>query len=268
MTSTNKTRTIALLVLFLLSKPAWSDLPRITLVTGKWAPYTSSNLPDKGLFTAIVSATFKLMGKQPRYLFVPWKRAETFVRQGRAFAAFPYMITAARKRLFYFSDTVAYSTGRFFYDKRFMKHPPQFQHLSQLQGYRIGGVMGYWYERPFENAGLDLNLVVSDSQSLRLLALNRVDLVATDEIVGWELIGTLFPQQKQDFATLSRPMDRASLRLMVSRKYPGARALLKAFNRGLVQIKENGTYARILKAYGLTVSELNTVEGKNSTGTE
>lgn len=231
--------------------PLPTTVIEIPLATGEWAPYTSETLAGYGAFTEIVSATFQAMGVQPKFVFYPWKRAEAEVQAGRVFAAFPYIETEARKLEYDFSDPVFISRGKFFYLPERQPAALAYEQLEDLQAYRIGGVLGYWYEAPFKQAGLQVDYTGTDEQAIEKLYLGRVDLVASEELVGWALIQKLYPQEAARFATLEQPLNEDPLRLLISRQYPGAAALTQRFNVALQTIRDEGQVQQILQKYGL-----------------
>lgn len=237
-------------ILFLGSNKAFAQPQEITLATGEWPPYTSESLEGYGVFTEIVSAVFKEMGLKPVYKFLPWKRAEKMVETGEVFAAFPYVVTDKRQESYEFSKRVALSTGRFFYcTKRFPQEVP-YGSLSDLKPYKVGGVRGYWYESLFNKALLETDFVDSEKQIIKMLYMQRVDLVALDELVGWHLIRQLYSQDVQLFKTLDKPLNQSGLHLLVSRTYQDAPALTKQFDAALELIRQKGIYHNILRRYG------------------
>ena len=127
---------------------------KLTLVTGEWAPYTAEKMVGYGFFTEIVSAVFKEAGLNVEYKFLPWIRCEKEVKEGTAFAAFPYKITDERKQTYDFSDPIANSTGRFFYLKSRIKSEVKWAKLEDLKSHSVGGALGYWYEKDFATAGI------------------------------------------------------------------------------------------------------------------
>ncbi len=223
----------------------------VVLATGDWAPYTSETMENYGAFTEIVSAVFKEMGVPVKYVFYPWKRAEDEVKAGNVFAAFPYIETEERLKEYDFSEPVFISTGKFFYMPQKQKSEITYDKLEDLQSYQVGGVLGYWYEAPFKAAGLQTDYVHSDELNLQKLYAGRVDLAASEELVGWALIKKLYPQEVDQFATVEKPLNEDALRLIVSRKYPAAAGLLQKFNAALKIINTNGTMQQILIKYGL-----------------
>jgi polar amino acid transport system substrate-binding protein len=66
---------------------------KIILATGEWEPYVSIKNPEKGKFTQVVSKIFKAAGFEVEYVYAPWKRVEAMVKNGDAYAGFPYVYT-------------------------------------------------------------------------------------------------------------------------------------------------------------------------------
>ena len=170
------------------------DAKTIMLATGEYPPYASAEMPGYGFVTEIISAAIKEMGYKPEYLFYPWKRCERSVKQGKAWATFPYGFTEERANDFLFSDVILVTSSKFFYYK---KHTQKIEWntLADLKHYVIGGVLGYYYKVEFENAGLNVDYAPSETMSLKKLIHGRVALVPLDEAVGWNLIKKHFPDE-------------------------------------------------------------------------
>ncbi len=222
---------------------------KVTLVTDEWEPYTSNKMEGYGFFTEIVTAIFKEAGLEVEYQFFPWKRCELNLRNGTVFAAFPYKMTEGRKATYDFSDAIANSTGRFFYLKSRIKSEVTWEKLEDLKSYKIGGTRGYWYEKEFNTAGLIIDYGTSDKLGFKKLKGGRFDLLATEELVGWELIKKLYPNEIDDFGIMKQPLNKDELRLMISRVYPDSAAITEKVNTALQRIKDNGVYSAILKKY-------------------
>lgn len=239
------------IVVFLFSTCIYGA-QKIVLATGEWEPYTSEKMKDQGFFTEIVTAVFKELNIEVEYKFLPWKRCEDMATKGDVFAAFPYMITEERKKTFDFTDTVAKSTGKFFYHKGGnIKDGFNWNSYADLKSYKVGGTLGYWYEKDFQAAGLNTEFVPNEDSSFKKLQMNRIDLAASDELVGWQLIKSLFPKEVSNFDTLDKPLNESELCLMVSKAYPDSKNLTEKFNTGLKKIKEKGIYSAILKKYNI-----------------
>ena len=229
----------------------------VILTTGDWPPYVLETGSDKGPMADIVIAAFKEVGITPKIVFYPWKRAEDEVRQGKAFAAFPYAITDERKKEFDFSDPMYVVKAKFFYNKKYHSAGMPFEKLEDLRNYKIGGLLGSWYEPYFKNAGLQVEYVNATDQNIQKLALGRIDLTVEEENTTWLLIRKLYPNEVDQFATLEKPLEEPGvvneLSLIVSRSYPNSTELLKQFNTGLAAIRANGTFKQILEKYQIAV---------------
>jgi len=122
---------------------------------------------------------------------------------------------------------------------------------EDLKSYKLGGTLGYWYVKGFEKAGLKPDYANDDTTSMKKLQAGRVDLVATDELVGWSIIKKEFPSEVANFGVVKKPLNADSLMLMVSRTYPDSAAIKGKVNAALKKIKEKGIYSAIHKKYGM-----------------
>ena len=242
---------IALTTMLLMASFSATATERVKILTGEWAPYTSENLEGYGFFAEIITAVFEEMGMQVDYEFHTWKRCESLLKSGEAFAAMPYVVTEERKKYYDFSNVVAVSTGRFFYLKAKIHEEVLWEKYTDLKPYRVGGVLGYWYERPFIEAKLTVEFVQAEEGIMKRLQAGRVDLVPMDELVGWAMLKNIAPNELADFDTLKKPINVSELHLMISKNYPNANEIREKFNVALKTIKRNGVYSRILKKYNI-----------------
>jgi len=225
---------------------------KVVLATGEWAPYTSEKMAGGGFFTEIVTAVFKEAGIEVEYKYYPWLRCESEAKAGTAFAAFPYIITPERKKIFDFTDGIYASKARFFYMKNKITTDVKWEKYEDLKNYKIAGTLGYWYVKSFEKAGLKPDYANDDTASMKKLQAGRVDLFPTDELVGWGIIKKEFPGEVSNFGVVKKPLNVDNLMLMVSRSYPDSAAIKVKVNAALKRIKEKGIYSAILKKYGMS----------------
>lgn len=64
------------------------------------------------------------------------------------------------------------------------------------------------------------------------------------------LIKNKFPEYLDSLDWIEPPIEKTNLYLVISKKVNDARAKIEAFNLGLKQIKEDGTYDKIIKKRG------------------
>jgi polar amino acid transport system substrate-binding protein len=165
------------------------------------------------------------------------------------------VLTPERKKTYDFSDKLFNREGKFFYynQKGTPKQIP-FAVLSDLKGYIIGGVIGYYYEKTLHDAKLNVEYVTEDEQNFWKLRAGKVDLIIADEVVGRYIIRKRFPLDVGKFFTLSKPLDVIGDYLITSKKYPDTQKLLLKFNMALEKIKGNGVYQRILDKHGVVLT--------------
>ena len=243
-----KTWMTLLLITAIVSAGAHAET--MTIVTGEWAPYTSEQLEHYGAITEIVSLALQEMGQEFEYKFYPWRRGFELVKKGKVWATFPYFYTEERAKHVFYSDPLFSGQTKFFYYKKTKDYT--FDTLEDLKDYNVGLIIGYFYEEDFKKAGLQINYSVDELSSFKKLVSGKTELSPIDELVGWQLIHTHFPEEAQNFGVLEKAFYVGDSHLVASKKYSGSKELLEQFNAALQTLKDNGTYAAILNKYGIS----------------
>ncbi len=238
-------------LVILIESGSCEEIKMIKFATGEYSPYVSKELAGYGMVTEIISAVVLAMGYKPEYLFYPWKRCEAAVKHGSVWASFPYGYTEDRAKQFLYSDEFMVTTDRFFYYKKQNKKKIVWDKLEDLMPYKIGGVLGYFYEKEFKQAGLTVYYSYTEKDALKLLRLGRVDLIPLDELLGWDLIAKYYPQEIENFGVLEKAYLTSGNYLIVSKKYPNSRELLKRFNEEFKKIKGSGFVEQVFQKYKL-----------------
>jgi polar amino acid transport system substrate-binding protein len=223
-----------------------AEPPPVLLVTGEWPPYTGAKLEGGGLAVELVRAVFAEMGRNAEIRFYPWRRCEAYVRQGMAWATFPFAITEERRAQYLFSDPLIESDSVLFYYGSKMASF-ELNELSDLRPYTIGASSGYWYEKMFREAGLRVAPSLDDLTGLKQLKMRRVDLHPMERRVGLWLIDHHFEQDRGSFGIVEKSLRTNQNALMVSKSHPDSRALLEAFNAALQQVREKSIHRRIME---------------------
>lgn len=219
----------------------------ITLLSGQWEPYVGEELADHGFIAQLVKATVDQMNSRLEIKWLPWVRGEQAVLNGEYLATFPYASSINRAPLFYFSDPLFFTQTVFFYHT---KHNPNFKfdRWDDLRDARIGGIRGYGYVPSIQKRGLNLHLVNSPHQLVKMLLRNRVDVIAINLRAGWEMITKHYPEHYSEFATLEKKVnDRHAVHVMISKHHPQALAFKSAFNQALAELRRQGVYQRIMQ---------------------
>lgn len=236
-------------VVMLAALPAMAQ--PVKLATGEWAPFVSKKMEGHGFTAEIVQHALLAAGIEPEMEFFPWARCEQSMQSGDAKAAFPYARTAEREGMYVYSEPIAVSRNVLFFLPEKMGQDFDFTSLETLKDYKIGGVRGNYYEKTFKEAGVTVDYASSAESSVKKLYLGRVDVMPENELVGWQLIKTTYPDEQDKFAATATAMDEQTLHLIAPKDDAEAKKIIEAFNKGLAAIKQDGVYESILKKYGL-----------------
>ena len=237
----------AIVAIVLMGAPAASEGETLPVATGEWAPYVTESLDNRGFLVEILNEVFNLMEVDVEYRFYPWRRCYDSVTAGKVWAAFPYSRTEKRAEEVRFSDKLSLSVTKFFV----FGEPKieRYESPERLKPYRVGGVIGYFYEETFNRLGLNVDYAAREVSALEKLMMGRTDLLPLNELVGWHLIRTQFPDRMSRFGVLDNPYSVDDLYLIVSKDYPDGMALLRRFNKALSVIKDRYIYRSILERF-------------------
>lgn len=218
---------------------------QLDIGTSFWPPYVDPKLRGQGLAISIVTAAFERVGYKPVVTIRPWEQTLQETRLGHSAVIAAAWKTAARENDFVFSDPYLVNEIKFV-KRRGTK--PRFATLSDLAGLRVGVVYLYAYEEAFD---ADTRFVkVSETQIvpnlLQLLAGN-IDLTVGDERALRYEISRHLQDRKAELEFLATPLAARDLYVAASRLEPQAETIIRDFNRGLEEIRQNGTYRKLLR---------------------
>lgn len=220
----------------------------ITLATDPFPPFHSPDVVGYGFFAEIVKEAFATENYTLKIEFVPWNRALEYGEKGLYDGILGALYSEERDRKFLFSDSV-YKYGLVLYtNKDKIKSKEEF---LQMKGLKLGQVKGYYY--PIDKKFVEsYNVIESSSLKNNLNALinNRVDFI----IESSPVIDNLLLNEFKDKANQLEEIDVFSEKdffIMISKKIKDSNVIREDFNRGLEEIKKNGTYDKILKKYGI-----------------
>ncbi|WP_147819161.1 substrate-binding periplasmic protein [Salidesulfovibrio onnuriiensis] len=251
---------IALLVLV----PVWSgvsraDGPDLPLAITEFPPFEYAEGKEiTGTDTEIVRQVLQRMGYRPVIKSMPWSRALEEARNGIVAGLFSLTKNPERERDYYFSAPL--STVRDVFFKR-RDRDIAWRTMDDLKTYRIGVSHGYQYAPEFMKAvkqgKIKVNVLSGDSLELRHLGMlksGRVDLCICEVSACTHIIRTNRPEfDMLDFIDKNIGQERYYY-LAFSRKWPGARALVKRFDAELARFAAEGGRKRIFEKYGVASS--------------
>ena len=243
---------ILLILSFFSSIDAVAKEKKITLATLNWAPYVGKTLPDYGFNADLVRTILERVGYNLDLSFMPWARAMLSAKKGTFDGAFPA----------YYSKT---RDENFAYTKSFAQSPVVFctradadinytGDLKSLKGYLIGTIRGFVNSPEFDKATyLHKDQTKSDLQNLKKLLKGRVDLIVIDKFVAISILknNPYFQGDVRSVKFLEPPLQVKPLYVIFSYQASNYEKKVRAFNKGLAEIKSDGTFKQIMQKHGV-----------------
>jgi polar amino acid transport system substrate-binding protein len=196
----------------------------------------------QGLYPELVKAAFLRM-KQPAILAAkPWKRVLSELDLGLAGAGGIYQ-TGERARKYDFSEPLFNERIMVYFHRN---RPLDFRSLADLEGLRVGVLLGWSYGDDFDAARKSGKViaeeVASDRQNFDKLAQGRLDAVLAIEQAGSSLLALPgFGAIEKSPVYLTE-----NLTYLAFNKNQHTEQLLKDFNRTLQEMRKDGSYAEIV----------------------
>lgn len=242
-------RILITFVLFLsIAMPAQGG-ERLTVMSSDWPPFASGRTENPGFFAEVVRDAFALSGIEVRFQFEPWARCMLAVEFGECFGAIPLAKTAEREAFGIYSRPVFMTRNPVIFNRNRI---PGFDYtgLDCLRGYKLGGLLGWFYLKDWEQAKLKYHCLSDQHTAFRMIDAGRIDLTIFDEFAGKHLLRQR-PEFKDSIEFSATPYSTKELYLLASRKYPESERLVRLFNENLGKLRENGSLDRLAAKYDL-----------------
>lgn len=247
---------VSLFLFGILLMIANGETIKVKFVTGEWAPYVSESLPEKGASAELVKAICKEADLVPEFAFYPWARTEKMVKEGEAFAGFPYALLDERKKDFYLSDPMNYGQNCYFYyepNKAIGKDVEKFSKLADFKAYKFGVLLGSFVEKDLEKLNMQVSKTATMESVIKMLQAKRFDFTIDEKAVLFFEAKRLFPAEIDNFKALDISYGtKMPNGLIVSKSYPRSQEILKRFNEGLAKLKKSGEYDKIINKHHMT----------------
>lgn len=198
--------------------------------------YIENGTP-KGLVVDIVYALEEKMGKDIEIEAMNWSEAQAIVAQGEADALIQINETEERKKIFDFSEPLLESEFSIFT----LTDTTGISGIADISGLRVGVE-----DKGFPSVVLQtnplINLVSAPSlqAAFEMLKERNVDVVIADKRVGAYILAN---QKINDVRIVGEPIAKLNSSIAVKK---GNTELLAEINKGISEIKEDGTYQKIL----------------------
>lgn len=235
---------IALMLFWSTLALADDDERQLSISVGDWPPFFVESELGQGSVARLVTDIFAEAGYEVEFHFVPWKRAYREAAAGRHDATAIWMYAADREEDFVFSDPVMNERFVLFYRK---DTPFEWNRMEDLSDLRLGGSIGYSYGESFDNAVgndvIDVEWVASTELNFRRLLFGRIDAFPEEINVGYYILRReTDPDEAQMVTHHPRSISENESFLLFPTGEPETERLLKIFNRGLQEFRDDGRY--------------------------
>lgn len=221
---------------------------KIVLATWDWAPYYARELPDGGAATEIVEMSFRRAGYELQVEWVPWARAIEKAKEGEYDGVLGCWYTDERAGFFSYSKPFLHNEIVFFKRRGEAIHYKSFRDVT---AYRIGvtrnsGPHEWLKAKHFSN----LDIVGDANLNIKKLMAKRFDLIADEKMGVLYILKHQYPGWKDALEILDPPLRVDNLHIMISKKNRAHQKIVSDFDRGLLEIRQDGTFQKILAKHG------------------
>lgn len=217
---------------------------------GDWEPLTSSSRPEKRTLERVVREAYALVGVDVEFSYYPWSRSALMVERGQADGTFPWNLTPERREKYLSHQVSLLTSPNVFFHLKGTDF--NWQTLEDLKKYRVGVTQGYQEETIYRNLGIPAEVVPNEESNFRKLLLGRIDVYMTTQIVGYEMIGNLFPpEDRARFTHHPKVTATSEFFVLFTRQRSTSAEYARLLDEGLRKLQASGTYRRIMVEHGI-----------------
>jgi len=225
---------------------AGSQNTGVEISVGEWPPYIDSNKVNEGIATEVVQKALKNSAIESKIVFKTWRRVEFDVDHNGAFS-FGWIRTEEREKKWRFSKpimqgktVIAVLKGRALIWKT----------LADLKPFTLATAAGYSYGDEFDGYKKNLKIFENNDEitSLRMLLMNRIDLVVIDPLVAQSLLeGHFASEASRVYFVENPPIKLYDLHMVCARDNPACEGFISRFDKSLDQLAGDDEIAAILR---------------------
>ncbi|NNF99466.1 MAG: ABC transporter substrate-binding protein [Desulfobacteraceae bacterium] len=237
-------------LLFAGPQAAATDEYHVVIAAANHPPSSGETLPDNGFMAKLVTDAFKQEGYTVVYNFYPWKRALEETINGDVDGLLTVSYSDERAQHLQYSDVVHQFRINFLTtrDKQIAYKSP-----SDMRPYLIGVIRGTVFIKGLEENGIRYEEVKNWEMNLNKLLYGRVDAVLGNTVnVQYSLEQKFGDADRSNIVVVEPPYTVDDVHVAFSKRIERTELLVNVFNRGLSKIKNDGTYASILKKHHIT----------------
>lgn len=220
----------------------------ITAAQDPWAPFVQTDKANPGVSVEIITEAFKTQGHMVDFKIMPWTRALNEVKDGKVDVLVATWFTSERTSFLNYSDPYLENSLKFIKRKG---DGFEYNGMDSLTGKTVGIIRNYGYGDEFLGATNfnkpEANDLVANAKKLMA---KRIDLTLEDELVAKSTLSGA-GMNVADFEFTANALSVNPLHVTAGLANPNNAQYIEAFNKGLAEIKANGTFDKILAKYGI-----------------
>ncbi len=233
-----------LVIVFVISSFSAFGAEKVVFACNHFPPLKIEKSPEKpGSDVEILREVFKDMNINFSYKFLPWKRALMLASNGEFDGLCSCSYTKKREEKFYYSDMIAESSIGIFTKSKKVK----ISNIGDLKGLTVGVVRGYNLESELKKRKIKSLGLSSDFNLIQVLNRNRVDVIYSYK----SPIKYILKDKKYKNEFFYHELRVSPYFTCFSKTRKDSENLLNRFNKSLKEIKEKGTYQKILTKYAI-----------------
>lgn len=221
----------------------------LQLCLSEFAPFNASGLSEGGPLGRIAVQAFARAGIRAELRFMPWARVIKEAEAAQCLIAGLWR-NEARDQLYAYAGPY-YQVELGYFTLKSLPRPAE--PLSPAQASRICVQRGAYLPAALQEHQSLLQMNVDLAGCLRMLATGRVDTAFGARAAGQHYLDSAAGRDLGGSIAWRGPALELKDHLLAIRKtHPQREALIQAFNRGLAQLRADGSYQRLLSAGGLS----------------
>jgi len=213
----------------------------------------SQSYEGYGIIPEIITSAFKSMNIDVKYEFYHFNHAFLLAKWGKVCATATWLDIGDRRNYMYYSDALVNAKVYLYYNKNRFPQGITFNDYFDLIEYKIGGVTGYYYEKEFFDSDklMRYSSYPTLPDAIHALLTQEIDIVLAEYYRFDQILNESFADRKHEIGFHPKPLFIQNNYLLFSKYCKNGNALRDKFNLGLLKIKENGTFDKILNRYNI-----------------
>ena len=240
-----------LIALMLVSIASTATAQKIRIAAMEWEPYTGEKIEGKGLLSAICVEALKRAGYDSEIIIYPWARAVEETKLGNTEALLGASYLKERTEFFAYPDEVWINRVGFFTQKS-RADKKSFSTIEALAPATVGVLNGSNFIEVLKKVkGITVATGPTVESNIMKVATGRIDYLIEDKTSVEYLLSTKLPELKEKLKFIEPQYSLDKIYLVFSKKSPNSATLVSDFNKGLAQMKKDGSINKLAKKYGV-----------------